>query len=125
MHIAIWIIAALTLGLWSLLSWGVAAVLGMDPTWVGNLQPLVANIPYADLIETWVPGWQAMMVSLVHLVQSLLGWLGGAGMVVVWVLWAVGAVFIAGTAAVLSMIVVLVRKSSRSAPTPPNSPAAA
>ena len=69
MHIAIWIIAALTLGLWSLLSWGVAAVLGMDPTWVGNLQPLVANIPYADLIETWVPGWQAMMVSLVHLVS--------------------------------------------------------
>ena len=64
-----------------------------------------------------MPGWQAMMVSLLHLVPSLLGWLGGAGMVVVWVLWAGSAVFIAGTAAVPSMIVVLVRKSSRSAPT--------
>ena len=124
MHIAIWIIAALTLGLWSLLSWGVAAVLGMDPTWVGNLQPLVAEIPYADLIEAWVPGWQAMMVSLLHLVQSLLGWLGGAGMVVVWVLWGVGAALIVGTAAVVSLIVVLVRRSSDTAPAS-NKPAAA
>lgn len=124
MHIAIWIITALTLGLWSLLSWGVAAVLGMDPTWVGNLQPLVAEIPYADLIEAWVPGWQAMMVSMLHLVQSLLGWLGGAGMVVVWVLWGLGAAFIVGTAAVLSLVVVLVRKSSAT-PSTPNKPAAA
>jgi len=124
MHIAIWIIAALTLGLWTLLTWGVGAVLGMDPTWVGNLQPLVAEIPYADLIEAWVPGWQAMVVSLLHLAQSLLGWLGGAGMVVVWVLWGVGAAFIVGTAAVLSLIVALVRKSSASSAAP-NKPAAA
>jgi len=125
MHIAIWVIAALTLGLWSLLSWGVAAVLGMDPTWIGNLQPLVAEIPYADLIEAWVPGWQAMLVSLLHLVQSLLGWLGGAGMIVVWVLWGVGALFIVGSAAVLSLIVVLVRRSSASPAPANNTPAAA
>lgn len=124
MHIAIWIFAAIGFGLWSLLTWGVAAVLGMDPTWIGNLQPLVADIPYADLIDDWVPGWQAMMVSLLHLTQSMVGWLGGAGLFVVWMLWGLGAVFILGTAAVLSLVVVLVRKASNT-PSAPNSTAAA
>jgi hypothetical protein len=127
MHIAIWLIAAVALGLWSLLAWGVAAVLGMDPTWIGNMQPMVAEIPYADLIEAWIPGWQAMLVSLLHLVQAVVGWLGGAGLFVVWLLWGVGALFIAGTAAVLSLVVVLVRKSTKPTPPPPsnNTPAAA
>lgn len=124
MHLAIWIFAAIGLGLWSLLSWGVAALLGMDPTWIGNLQPLVAEIPYADAIEDWIPGWQAMMVSLLHLTQSAVGWLGGAGLVVVWLLWGAGALLIVGTAAVLSLVVMLVRRSSAT-PSSPNKAAVA
>ena len=123
MHIAIWLVAAIGLGLWSLLCWGVAAVLGMDPTWIGNLQPYVEKIPYASVIETWVPGWQALMVSTLHLVQSLMGWMGGAGRVVVWVLWALGALCVVGGAALLSLVVALVRRSAT--PKPPSTPAMA
>ena len=112
MHIAIWIVAALGLALWSLLAWGVAALLAMNPTWIGDLQPYLAQIPYADLIEAWIPGWQAMLVSVLYLAQSLVGWLGGAGRVVLWVLWGAGALCIVGSAALLSLVVVLVRKSS-------------
>jgi hypothetical protein len=125
MHIAIWLLAILGLGLWTLLAWGVAAVLGMDPTWIGNLQPYVAQIPYADVIEAWVPGWQAMLVSTLHLVQSLMGWLGGAGLVVVWVLWGVGALCIVGAAALLSLVVVLVKRSAGGSAPPPGPASAA
>ena len=38
MHIAIWIVTALVLGLWSLLAWGTAALLGADPAWVGDIR---------------------------------------------------------------------------------------
>jgi hypothetical protein len=112
MQLAIWILAAIGLALWSLLAWGVATLLGIDPTWIGNLQRHIGELPYADLIEAWIPGWEAMLVSLLHLTQSIVGWLGGAGLFVVWFIWGVGALCIAGVAALLSLVVVLVKKSS-------------
>ncbi len=118
MHIAIWLLCAFVLALWTLTAWGLATLLGMDPSWVGELKPLVQQIPYADLIERWLPGWQALLLSLMDLTRELLGWAGGAGRWIVWALWGVGALLLAGTAAVLSLAVALVRRASTPRPAP-------
>jgi hypothetical protein len=112
MHIAIWIIAALLLGLWTLLAWGVATVLGLDPSWVGDLKPLVEQVPFAAWLDTWVPGWEAMTLALLELTRSLLAWAGGAGVVIVWVLWGLGAAALVGCAALLSVLVAVVRRTT-------------
>jgi hypothetical protein len=123
MHIAIWILALIALALWSAAAWGVGTLLGLDPSWVGDLKPLVQQIPYAALIDQWLPGWQDMLLTLLDLTRSLLAWAGGAGVVVVWVLWALGAALIVGAAAALSLVVALVRRTSAKGP-PPSAAAA-
>ena len=60
------VIAALLLGLWSLLTWGVLTVLGLDPGWVQNAKPLIEQIPYAALIDQWIPGWQPLLLALLE-----------------------------------------------------------
>ncbi len=113
MHIVIWILALLSLGLWSLLAWGVAALLGLDPSWVGDLEPLVKQVPYAEVINAWIPGWQGLVLATLDLTRTLLGWLGGAGVVVVWVLWGLGAAVVLGLAALASLAVALIRRGTR------------
>ncbi len=112
MHIVIWLLAALALGLWSLLAWGMAALLGLDPSWVADAGGLLEKVPYGDVIEAWVPGWQALLLTTFELTRTLLGWLGGFGQVIVWVVWAVGAGVVVLCAALLSGLVVLIRRSS-------------
>ncbi len=116
MHIAIWIVAALLLALWSLLAWGVAAVLALDPAWVGDLRPLIDQIPFGHLLDIWLPGWAGLLRALLDMTHALLGWLGSSAGWLVWGLWAVGSVLLLGTAAVCSAIVALVRRSSAPAP---------
>jgi len=110
MHIAIWIIVALALGLWSLLAWGVATLLGIDPSWVGDLRPLIDKMPFASLLDVWVPGWQALARGLIEATQTLLGWVGSGASVVVWLVWGAGALVVLGAGALLSLIVKLVAK---------------
>jgi hypothetical protein len=110
---AIWIIAALLLGLWSLGAWGLHTLLAADTGWVGDLGELVDRVPYAELIDRWFPGWQALMHALLDLAQSTLGLLGGAAPLIVWTAWAVGAAGIALLGGFLSLVVVLLRRDER------------
>jgi hypothetical protein len=112
MILAIWILAAFGLLLWSLLAWGVHAVLTIDPQWVGGLGPLVDKIPYGDVLSQWIPGWQDLLRMGLDITQSLLGWMGGAAPVIVIVLWAIGALLVLGGAVVLTVIVKIVRRSA-------------
>lgn len=115
MHLLVWILTLLALGLWSLLAWGTHVVLTLDPAVVGNLKPLVEQIPYGALIEQWVPGWQALLTATIDLTQSMLGWLGGAAGIIVWIVWGLGALLVVGGGVVGSVIVALVRKGARAA----------
>ena len=110
MHIAIWIIAALALALWSLLAWGAATLLGLDPAWVGEIRPWLDKLPFAAWLGDYVPGWKDLAVSLLDLTRALLGWVGSAAVWIVWALWGAGALLVVGTAAVLSLIVKLMAK---------------
>jgi hypothetical protein len=125
MQIAIWIVAVLALALWSLLAWGVAAVLNIDPAWVGDLRPWIDKLPFADLLDAWVPGWQALAQLLIDMTHGLLSWLGSwmknGASAVVWIVWGIGAALMLGATAALSLFVKLVAKT----PQPPQPPSAA
>lgn len=112
MIIAIWIITALLLALWSAAAWGLHALLAGGVAWLGELEPLLRRIPYSDVVERWIPGWIDALKLAVELMQQALGWLGGAAPVLVWVVWALGALALLGVAALLSLVVALVRKST-------------
>lgn len=119
MILAIWIVALLLLGLWSLAGWGVHALLVSGVQWVGDLKPLLDKIPLSAFIEQWVPGWQDGLRLALDLMQAGLGWLGGAAPVLVWVVWGVGSVLLLGLALLLTGVVALVRKSTPPAPATP------
>jgi hypothetical protein len=109
----VWILAFIAIGLWTLVAWALHALLGLDVTaLLGDLRPLIQDMPYGSVIEQWVPGWQALLHSLLSLVQTLLGWLGGAAGVIVVIIWALGAAVVVGVAALLTVIIRLVRKDA-------------
>jgi hypothetical protein len=109
---AIWIIALVLLGLWSLVGWGAHALLVSGIQWAGDLKPLIDRIPFAAIIEQWVPGWQDALRLALDLMVGLLSWMGGAAPVLVWVVWGIGAVLLLGCAGLLSLVVALVQKNS-------------
>ena len=61
MHIAIWIFTLIGLALWTLLAWGLHSLLSIDPKWLDDVEALVKNVPYAEVIERWFPGWQQLL----------------------------------------------------------------
>lgn len=117
MIIAIWIVAVVLIGLWSLAGWGLYLLVTGGVQWIGDLKPLIDRIPYAAIVEQWIPGWQDLLRMALDLMQAVLGWLGGAAPVLVWVVWALGTGLLLVLAGVLSLVVALVRKS-----TPPQVP---
>ena len=121
MVIAVWILTLLGLAVWSLVAWGLHALLGLDgQALLGDLKPLIDQIPYGSVIEAWVPGWQGLLQATLELAQTLLGWLGSAGPVLVWVLWGVGAATLLLIGGVLTAIVMVARRA-----TAPSRPATA
>lgn len=110
MHIVIWTLALLALALWSLLAWGLGTLLGLDPTWVGDLRPLVDKLPFSALLDAWLPGWQTLALALIDATQALLGWVGTGAALVVWLVWGAGGLLLLGTGALLSLFVKLVAK---------------
>lgn len=117
MQIAIWLITALVLAVWSLAGWGLYQLVASGVELLGELKPLIDQIPYAAIIERWVPGWQDLLKLMLDLTQSLLSWLGGAAPLLVGVVWGLGSVLVLIIAGVLSLAVALIRKSM-----PPTSP---
>lgn len=109
----VWILAFIAIGLWTLVAWALHALLGMDlSALLGDLRPLIQQVPYGGVIEQWVPGWQGLLHSLLSLTQTLLGWLGGAAGVIVIIIWVLGAAVVVGCAALLTLIIRLIRKDA-------------
>jgi hypothetical protein len=122
MQIAIWLITAIVLALWSLAGWGLYQLVASGAQLIGDLKPLIDQIPYAAIVERWIPGWQDMLKLMLDLLQSMLSWLGGAAPVLVWLLWAVGTGLLLVIAGVLSLAVALIRKSMPPAQPPGSQP---
>lgn len=110
---AIWIVVALGLALWSALGWGLYRLLVLDHRWLGDLKPLLDQMPYGEWIDRWVPGWRVMAEWAIEAVQFGLGVLGGAAPLVVWAVWGLGFLLLVGGGAFLSLVVVLLRAPAK------------
>lgn len=111
---AIWIFTLLGLALWSLAAWGLHTVLTIDPQWVEDVEALIREVPYADEIERWLPGWQALLGAAVDLAQLVLSAIGSNAPLVAWIVWAVGALGLLGLGGVLTLLVCLLREKPAS-----------
>ena len=120
MIIAIWIITAVLLALWSFAGWGLHALIISGTQWLGDLKPLLDRIPYAAIVEQWIPGWIDALKLAIDAMAAALTWLGGAAPVLVWIVWGLGTALLLVLAGVLTLVVALIRKS-----TPPQQPSAA
>jgi hypothetical protein len=109
MLVAIWILTLLGLALWSLASWGLHTLLSIDPRWVEDVEKLVDEIPYAETIDRWFPGWRELLGVLMDLAQLVLGWVGTNAPLVAWIVWAVGAITLLLGGLFLTLIVCLLR----------------
>jgi hypothetical protein len=118
MHIAIWIFTFIGLALWSLLAWGLHALLSIDPQWLDNVEALVKNVPYADVIERWFPGWEQLLSVATDLAQTVLGWVGSNAPLVAWIVWGIGALMLLSMGGVLSLFVCLVSEKEAAPRTP-------
>ena len=117
MIIAIWLLAALVVAMWSLLAWGVYAVATLDFGTVGDLGPWMAQVPFGDLLEAWFPQWQDIVRLLWDVLHRSLAWLGKALPVLVWVTWGLGAGGVVLLAGLLTLLVTLLqRKAAATAP---------
>ena len=115
MHLAIWIVAALLVGLWSLLAYGVGTLAGLAAGLSGlpaDWYPLLDRIPGAAWMGDWLPGWREAVVAAAQVIGMALGWLGSALPAVVWVAWGRGTVGLVLCAALLSGIAAWARKSA-------------
>lgn len=114
MIIASWVLTLFVLALWTLASWGLYALLSLDATRLGELKPLVDQIPYGEAISQWIPGWQDLLRLSIDLTQTLLGWVGEAAPIVVGVVWGVGAAVIVLVGVLLTLLVRAIRRSGSS-----------
>jgi hypothetical protein len=122
MHLLIWIVAMMGLGLWSLLAWGLYHLLSLEPTWAADARGVVARLPYGEVIDRWLPGWRELAQLALEMSQTAVGWVGGAAPLVTGLVWGLGAIVIVGGAAVCSLIVGLLR--GKKPPSPPAQAAA-
>ena len=107
MLVAIWILTLFGLMLWSLLAWGLHMVLAIDPLWIEDANVLIAQIPFAELIDRWIPGWHEMMHAAMDLTQVTLSWVGTNAPLVAWIVWSIGALVLVGTGMALALVVCL------------------
>ena len=113
MHYVIWFLTLLGLALWSLLAWGLHAVLSIDPQWLDDVEALIKRVPYADAIERWFPGWEQMLGVATDLAQTVLGWVGSNAPLVAWIVWGIGTLGILAVGGVLSLVVCLLSEKKK------------
>lgn len=113
MHIAIWIFTFIGLAVWSLLTWGLHALLSIDPKWLDDVEALVRNVPYADVIERWFPGWEQLLGVAMDLAQTVLGWVGSNAPLVAWIVWGIGALMLLAVGGLLSLMVCLLSEKKK------------
>ena len=113
MLIAIWVLALLGIGLWTLTAWGLDALLSIDPSRLQDLKPLIHEIPFGETIDQWVPGWRALLAVAVDMTQTAVAWIGHAAPWLVWALWGVGTAGMLLLAGIVSLAVVLIRRGMR------------
>jgi hypothetical protein len=114
MHIAIWIFVFVGWALWSLLAWGLHAVLTIDPKWLDDVEALVQRVPYAEVISRWFPGWREILGFAVDVSHAVLGWVGSNAPLVAWIVWGIGTLMLLAAGGLLSLVVCMLTEKKSS-----------
>ncbi|HEU4458227.1 MAG TPA: hypothetical protein VFR90_03825 [Methylibium sp.] len=109
MTLALWLLTAALLGLWSLAAWGLHRLLSSDAPWLvalpERLDAWLASQRWAGELDRWWPGWQDVLRFAAELAHGLLGWLGDGALWIVWIVWGLGAAVLLGGAALLAWLI--------------------
>jgi hypothetical protein len=100
--IALWSVVLFLLMTWSLLAWGLHALVQGDLSWLSQVGPWLATTPLA----AWVPEWQGVLDWLVALVRGVAEWLPA----IVVVAWAAGGLALLALAGLASAGVMILRR---------------
>ncbi|WP_374584612.1 hypothetical protein [Ideonella dechloratans] len=93
----LWTVTALGLALWSGAVWALWALLSHDPNWVGGLREWLDASPAAGWLDHWLPGWDALLVALIQVLQAVLRGVSA------WIPWLLGAVWALGSLLTLAL----------------------
>lgn len=109
---AIWIVAALGLGLWTLCLWAAWVLLSWRPDWVMDLKLQLDQWPVGNWLSAWWPDWESDLMRLLNLVHQLLGF------AMDWLPWVLGSVWLLGTLVGLGLAGLLHALVRESGPAP-------
>ncbi len=107
MLLALWILTAFGIALWSLCAWGLHTLLTIDPAWLNDVNTAVAHLPWGDWLATWLPGWQGLLRVGIDLTQAGLAWVGSAAPWIVWAVWGLGSLAMLAVAGLLGLLLKL------------------
>jgi hypothetical protein len=116
MIVAIWILAVVCIALWSLAAWGLHGLLTIDPAALSALHERLAQIPYAEQIEAWIPQWREWLRFGIEMLQWGLAQIGTAAPVVIALIWGLGVLAALVVAGLLSLLVKLIRSEFPTTP---------
>ncbi len=122
MVLAVWIIAAIVVVLWSLFAWALHGLLGFSAGQAGQVGEWAAalkNLPAAPWLDAWFPGWQSLAELVLAWLPSLTAALGAAAPwlgALVWLAWGVVTVLVVALAGVLHFAVRLIPKPAQAQP---------
>lgn len=118
LYAILWSLAAFALLLWSLSAWGLHSLLTLEPTWLDDVDLLIARMPFAPTLELWFPGWQELLRLSIGFAQQMITIVGDAAPWIVWIVWAFGTLVVLALAGGVTLVLRLLRR-------PPGSAAAA
>lgn len=87
---ALWIVTGLGLLAWSFAAWGLWWLLGRSPAWWEASRAWIENLPGAEWLDAWMPGWSHWLNAAIALTQGLVG------PVLDWLPWVIGALWALG-----------------------------
>lgn len=106
---AVWVVTLALVLAWSLLSWGVHALLTSTEPWVLPWVEALARWPVADWWLRDVPGWQEHLVAAVEWSRWVFSWIRGAAPWLAWVVWGTGTAALLTAGLLLTLLIVLWR----------------
>lgn len=118
MMLAIWIITLCGVALWSLSCWGLHVLLTLGPDRIHELKPMIEQIPYAEQIERWIPGWQTLLQFAIDITQGVFSAVANAAPWLALAIWASGMLILLLVAGGVSLVVALIRSEMKRPPRP-------
>ncbi|NDY90001.1 hypothetical protein [Ideonella livida] len=130
MRALLWTLTLLTLAAWTGLAALGHALLGLTASQVPDAEALLAQWPWVERLDPWLPGWRSLLalgLAGTQLALAVLGDWRGLLQGLLWTAWGLGSLLVLAVAAALHAVVRESAEALRAAPDrirPPRRPPA-